>query len=110
MPPAYNDKPCDTCEHFDPVMRGQAAKGGYRETAWGWCAKKSKYPAQEGPGQRFPSGVQRVAPGALAEPVIVKKGQVVQNCKKFQRRTVRPNKAELLRQLQEKTQGKVIVS
>jgi hypothetical protein len=106
---AINDKPCDSCEHFDPVMRGQTAKGGLRETAWGWCAKKSKYPAKEGPGQKFPSGVTRAEPGERAEPVIVRKGEVRANCGEFTPRSVRLSKADLLKQLSDKTgNGRII--
>ena len=60
-----NDKPCGECQHFDVIIRGK------RETKHGWCAKKSKYPAKEGPGQVFPEGVERVGNGELAQPVIV---------------------------------------
>jgi hypothetical protein len=105
-----NDKPCSTCEHFDPVMRGQTAKGGVRETNWAWCAVRSKYPAKEGPGQRFPMGVQRVEEGASAEPYIVKRGQTVANCDRYTAKTVRMSKADLLKQLQEQTGGRIIGS
>lgn len=104
----FNDKPCDTCEHYDPVMRGQTAKGGVRETNWAWCALRSKYPATEGPGQRFPANVQRVGTTELAEPYIVRKGQVVAHCDKYAARTLRVTKADLLKQLQNKTNGRVI--
>lgn len=107
---AFNDKSCDTCEHYDPVMRGQTAKGGVKETNWAWCALRSKYPANEGPGQRFPAHVQRVENGALAEPFIVRRGQVVAHCDKYSARTLRVSKADLLKQLQEKTGGRVIGS
>jgi len=96
---SYNDKPCDTCEHFDPVMRGQTAKGGVRETRWGWCAKRSKYPTYEGPGQMFPAGVERVAQGELAQPFILSKGQVQSNCSMYTPRTARLSKAALLKQM-----------
>ncbi len=105
MTSAFNDKACDKCEFFDPVMRGQTSSGGVRETVWGWCAKRSKYPAQEGPGQRFPAGVTRLPPGELGQPFIVRKGQVVPNCTDQQPRTARLSKADLLKQLQEKTKG-----
>lgn len=107
---AYNDKSCDTCEHYDPVMRGQTEKGGVRETNWAWCALRSKYPATEGPGQRFPANVQRVSGGELAEPYIVRRGQIVDHCDTYSARTLRVSKADLLKQLQEKTGGRVIGS
>jgi hypothetical protein len=94
-----NTRPCDECENFDPVLRGVTAQGKTRETPWGWCAKKSVYPANEGPGQRFPEGVKRAAADVLAEPVIVKRGQVVSNCPDFQKRAPRPSKMDLLKQL-----------
>jgi hypothetical protein len=103
---AYNDKPCDTCEHFDPVMRGQTAKGGLKETRWGWCALRSAYPAKEGPGQKFPANVQRVAVGELAKPFIVAKGHVQSNCKEHTVKSTRLSKADLLKQLQDK-EGRV---
>jgi hypothetical protein len=109
MASAFNDKSCDTCEFFDPVMRGQAGLGGVRETNWGWCAKKSKYPAKEGPGQKFPEGVERLAVGEPGQPFIVKKAQVVQHCTTYTPRSVKPSKADLLKQLQEKSGGGRII-
>ncbi len=94
-----NTNPCQNCEHFDPVMRGQTARGGLRETAWGWCARRSVYPYFEGPGQRFPPEVARAEPGQLAQPVIVKRSEVVTHCTLFEPRTVKASKADLLKQL-----------
>lgn len=105
--PSFNDKPCDTCQSFDAIMRGVPGKGGLRETNWAWCAKLSKYPAKEGPGQMFPPGVTRVAEGVLPSPVIVKKGQVVTNCQFYMARGAAPTKANLLAQLQAKS-GNVV--
>lgn len=109
MSAAFNDKPCNTCEYFDPVMRGQPAQGGVKETNWAWCSKKSKYPFREGPGQKFPAGVERVAEGELGQPVIVRKNQIVQNCTTYTARSVKPSKADLLKQLQEKSGGGRII-
>jgi hypothetical protein len=110
-----NDKPCDTCDHFDVVLRGNSGKkvkgklvSGTRETDWGWCAKKSVYPHTEGPGQRFPLEVKRVdKPEDLAKPVIVRKGQVAEHCTHFTSKKIKPSKAELLKTLQ--TQGGKVV-
>ena len=96
-----NSNPCDTCEHFDPVLRGKTGPGGLRETAWGWCSKRSTYPAQEGPGQRFPDGVKRAEATKLAVPYIVRRGQVVLNCYDYDLRTRRPSKIELLKLVQD---------
>ena len=70
-----NKLPCGRCEHFDPIL------GPYRkDTKMAWCAKRSKYPAHEGPGQVFPANVVRVAAGALAEPYIVRPDTVEEMC------------------------------
>lgn len=108
MASGFNDKPCDTCEHYDPVMRGRSAGGGLKETNWAWCAKRSKYPSKEGPGQKFPAGVERAEAGAMAEPCIVRKGQVVTNCRTYAERSAKLSKADLLKQLQEKTGGRIV--
>lgn len=101
-----NDKPCDTCRHFDPVLRGN--NKGLKETKWGWCAKYSIYPAKEGPGQKFPAGVQRVSdPDKPAQPKIVQKGEVVQNCTKFQEKKSTVSKAELLKKIREQQGGRL---
>lgn len=70
-----NELPCGKCIHYDPVLGP-----GEKDTKRGWCVKKSKYPAVEGPGQVFPVGATRVAIGSLAEPYLVKKDQVVPPC------------------------------
>lgn len=99
-----NDKPCDGCNHFDPVMRGN--NKGLRETKWAWCAKKSIYPVKEGPGQKFPDGVQRLTDSDKpAQPKIVQKGEVVQNCTQFQERRQTLSKAALLKKVKEQQQG-----
>ena len=61
-----NDLPCGKCDNFDPILGS-----GRKKTAHGWCAKKSVYHHAEEPGQVFPAGVKRAAPGALAQPYIV---------------------------------------
>lgn len=109
MANSLNSNPCDQCEHYDPVMRGQPAKGGVRETVWAWCAVKSTYPSKEGPGQKFPENVKRVAEDSpLSEPYIVRRGQVVTNCTMFSVRSLKLSKSDLLKQLQDKTGGSVI--
>lgn len=105
---ALNDKECGTCNHYDPIMRGKTAQGGVRETNWAWCAKKSAYPAQEGPGQKFPEEVTRVAAGQLAKPFIVRRLQVVTNCCEYAPRGNKLSKSDLLKQLQDKTGGRIV--
>ena len=60
------DQPCNTCQFYDPILRGTGRQGKH-----GRCAAKSVYPNVEQKGQSFPPGVKRAAPGKLAEPVIV---------------------------------------
>jgi len=94
----YNDQPCDACDYFDPVLRGK--QGKLTETSWGWCAKKSVYPYKEGPGQKFPVGVMRVASAdELAKPVIVQVNQVMSHCKDYKSRKTKQSKASLLQLL-----------
>ncbi len=76
---SVNDKPCQTCVHYDPILRGD----GTMKARHGWCAIRSVYPAQEGPGQVFPPRVKRVEPGALAAPVIVTGADAVPSCTTF---------------------------
>lgn len=68
------DKPCDTCQHYDPILRG--SKPGRH----GRCAIKSTYPAQPQQGQVFPPGVKRAPDGEPAKPVIVIGRDVVAHC------------------------------
>ena len=70
-----NEMPCGTCVNYDPILGSND-----KDTKMGWCVKRSRYPHQEGPGQVFPPNVERVEPGALAQPFIVKKEQVVPQC------------------------------
>lgn len=69
-----NDKPCGSCVNFDRVSV---------RSSHGRCAVQSVYPYKEQPGQSFPVGVKRAAPGVLAKPVIVTKLQIVGNCAKY---------------------------
>lgn len=70
-------QPCGTCKNFDPIIRGKDA------TRQGRCAVKSVYPAVQQPGQIFPVGALRAAPGQLAKPVIVAKDEVVAACEEY---------------------------
>jgi len=97
-----NQKTCTSCEHFDPVLRGQPG-GTVRETVWGWCTLRSIYPTKEGPGQKFPEAVRRAEEGQLAKPYIVKKGQVVLHCYDYVDRQPRLSKIDLLKELQKST-------
>ena len=72
--PNMNDKACGTCVNFD----GVTTKSNH-----GRCAVQSVYPTKEQPGQTFPAGVKRAAPGELAKPVIVTRLEVVGNCTKY---------------------------
>ena len=62
-----NDKPCNTCLSYDPILLGDGSKQARR----GWCAKKSVYPNQEQDGQIFPANVRRAESGKIAQPYIV---------------------------------------
>ena len=68
------DKPCNTCQNYDPIIRGT------KEGRHGRCAVKSTYPAHEQKGQVFPPGVARAEPGELAKPVIVVGTEVMKAC------------------------------
>jgi len=71
-----NELPCGKCTHYDPIL-----KSNEEESKRGWCIKRSKYPAREGPGQVFPATAERLAnPKALGEPFIVKKDGVIESC------------------------------
>jgi hypothetical protein len=78
-----NDIPCGQCKKFDPILNPEDVK---RKPRRGMCIPRSKYPHQEGPGQVFPPGVERVGPGELAQPFIVRRDQIVGPCE-FARRT-----------------------
>ena len=68
-------KPCDTCVHYDPILRG-----GVKPGRQGWCAATSVYPHLPNPGQEFPVGVKRAAAGELAQPTIVTGAACVAHC------------------------------
>lgn len=88
-----NKTPCGKCANYDPILGpGEKHKG------LGWCIPRSKYPAQEGPGQVFPPGVKRVEHGKLAEPYIVEEHQVIEQCTFV--RQVDYNQAEAKREAQ----------
>ena len=70
-----NKLPCGECKLFDPILGP-----GEKKTRRGQCVPRSVYPAREGPGQVFPTGVARVPVGELAKPFIVKLDQVVAPC------------------------------
>lgn len=79
---SINNLPCGRCRQFD-VIRGPGGKATRR----GRCAKKSVYPAKEGPGQVFPAGVRRAGPGEAVDIRIVRKDQVVEMCPYARERT-----------------------
>lgn len=91
-----NDLPCGKCEHYDPILGP-----GEKHIDRGWCIKKSKYAAIEGPGQVFPPNCVRVAPGALAEPYLVEKDQVITPCPDA--REVKHDQAETKQKAQVRT-------
>lgn len=68
------ENPCNTCQYYDPIIRGKT------EGRHGRCAAKSTYPAKEQRGQVFPPGVKREASGDLAKPVIVVGTNIVPAC------------------------------
>lgn len=70
-----NELPCGKCLHYDPILGP-----GEKHIGRGWCIKRSKYPAVEGPGQVFPPNAERVEIGQLAEPYLVDKTQVIAPC------------------------------
>lgn len=80
------DKPCSTCQHYDPIMRGD------KEGRHGRCAAKSTYPAAEQSGQTFPPGVTREQPGDLAKPVIVTGAGIERGCLQYRSKPISKNK------------------
>lgn len=76
---AINDKPCNTCVHYDPIVVGI----GKRKPVRGWCAVKSVYLAVDPESRPAPTGVKRAAPGERATPVIVIGKDVVPHCAQF---------------------------
>lgn len=68
------NKTCGSCVNFDQIVtRGRHGR----------CAAKSVYATQEQPGQTFPEGVKRAAPGEQAKPFIVTKLQIVVGCPSY---------------------------
>lgn len=98
-----SDRPCKECNNYDVIIRGK------RETAHGWCAAKSTYPTNEGPGQVFPDGVRRAAAGEMAQPVIVKGDSIETRCAEFREKRAKRTKRDLIRELHSKS-GKVVLS
>lgn len=80
-----SDKPCNQCQHYDPILKGKGKPGRH-----GRCAVKSTYPALEQRGQVFPLGVKREAPGALAKPYIVMGSTVNVPCLLFRAKPLAP--------------------
>lgn len=80
------DKPCKTCLHYDPIIRG------IKEGRHGRCAATSTYPATEQSGQVFPPGVKREAPGVRAKPVIVTGSGIVPTCALYRAKPLKPAK------------------
>lgn len=78
------DKPCDTCQNYDPIIRGD--KPGRH----GRCAVKSTYPATQQGGQVFPIGAKRAEYGQLAKPVIVVGAEVERACEEYRAKAKRP--------------------
>lgn len=72
------DLPCKQCRNYDPIIRGKD-----HEARHGRCAVQSIYPNQEQPGQVFPDGIKRAAPGALATPKIVIGSEIQKTCMLF---------------------------
>jgi hypothetical protein len=76
---AVNDRPCQSCAHYDRIVLGD----GTRQGRHGWCSTRSTYPAKEAPGQVFPAEVKRAGPGALATPFIVIGVDTITSCTTF---------------------------
>jgi len=85
------DKPCSTCEHFDPILRGT------KDTRLAWCAKRSLYPYKDSPGQVTPPQAQRVgSPQDPAQPFLVRRDETRAECALYMPRKSKLNKAELM--------------
>jgi hypothetical protein len=75
-----NTIPCKKCVHFDQQHKYQ---GGKRVEVWfGWCRKRSVYPAREWDrAQPFDVDVKRVAQGGgRSSPFIVDKNSTQGDC------------------------------
>ena len=89
-----NTRPCAECTYYDPILRGMVP------TKRGWCAKKSKYPAYDSPGQQTPKGAERVASlEEPAKPVLVKGAQVQSTCLSFRAKKQVLSKQDLLQKV-----------
>lgn len=71
------DAPCNTCQHYDPIVRG--VKIGRH----GRCVVKSTYPAVEQKGQVFPPNAVRAEPDTLAQPHVVVGAETVPGCAEY---------------------------
>lgn len=88
---ASNNNPCETCDHYDPILRGT------KPTTMGWCARRSLYPYADSPGQVTPPGARRVAnPEDPAVPVIVQAKQVVSACQTHVPKRAKLTKADMI--------------
>lgn len=86
-----NNKPCETCDHYDPILRGT------KPTTMGWCARRSLYPYADSPGQVTPPNAQRVAnPEDPARPIIVQAKQIVPACQTYVPKRAKLTKADML--------------
>lgn len=75
-----NTIPCKQCIHFEQQFK---YVGGKRVDVWyGWCRKRSVYPAKEwDPGRPFDVDVKRVAEGVnRSQPFIVNRTGTQADC------------------------------
>jgi hypothetical protein len=75
-----NSTKCGDCAHFEQSHRYRGNKRV--DVNYGWCKKRSLYPAQEwDPAQPFDADVQRVPEGSTrSKPFIVIPGDVQADC------------------------------
>ena len=74
-----NSIPCVQCVHYDQQYKYHGGKK--KPVAYGWCKRKSEYPAQEWDGAVFDVDVKRVAASAhVSKPVIVFGNEVQTAC------------------------------
>ena len=77
-----NKMKCHECRFFDLITNARVPNPSH-----GWCAKRSEYPAKEGPGQVFPEGVKRVEDAdAPAKPYIIHRNAVISQCTMAERK------------------------
>lgn len=74
------DLPCNTCQNYDPILRG------VKEGRHGRCVAKSTYPAIAQRDQVFPPNAVRAEVGALAQPHIVVGTETVPGCNDYRGR------------------------